>query len=145
MSPVFSRFVRLFLVTAACLPAACGGDGGDLQAPPSPAVAQVVVAAPETTLVVGQTAQVTATARDSAGNPVGDQTFTWASTDSGVAAVSETGMVTAAAAGTAAITATAAGVTGGLHDYGRAHRAAAGIGLRGPRTDRHRHGLSRST
>ena len=49
------------------------------------AVAQIVVAAPETTLVVGHTAQVTATARDSAGIPVGDRRCL-GQTDSGVAA-----------------------------------------------------------
>ena len=48
------RSARLSLVTVAWLVPACSYTGGDLQAP-SPSVAEVVVTAPDSTLVVGET------------------------------------------------------------------------------------------
>src|SRR6478735_8615018 len=92
------QFGILVLPTAACLAIACGGDGGDLQAPPT-AVATVVVQAAESTLAAGQSVQLAATARDAQGNPVTGQTFTWATTNATIATVSETGLVTGVTAG----------------------------------------------
>jgi glucose/arabinose dehydrogenase len=113
MAVTLSRCALWASVTAAWLVAGCR-DGADLQAPAQPTVAEVEVTAPEITLVIGQTMQLTATARDSAGNPLDDRTFVWASDNTSVAGVSETGLVTAAAEGQAAITATTEGVTGDL-------------------------------
>lgn len=92
---------------------ACGEDGpGDIQAPV--AVARVEVAAPATTVAVGQSVQLTATARDAGGNVLSGRTFEWSTAEPSVATVSETGLVTAVAEGQAEIRATAEGVTGGL-------------------------------
>jgi glucose/arabinose dehydrogenase len=113
MAVTLSRCTLWSSVTAVGLVAGCR-EAADLQAPAPPTVAQVVVTAPEITLVIGQTVQLSATARDSAGNLLDDRTFVWASGNTGVARVSETGLVAAAAEGQAAITATADEVTGDL-------------------------------
>jgi hypothetical protein len=57
---------------------------------------------------IGETHQFTATVRDGAGNLVTDPGVTWASSNTGVATVSTTGLVTARGAGIALITAAAA-------------------------------------
>jgi len=100
-------------LVAACLVAACS-DNADVQAPGPPAVAEVVVTASALTLGIGQTEQLTATAKDSAGNPIEGRTFAWASGNTGVAQVSDSGVVTAAGEGEADITATADDVSGHL-------------------------------
>jgi glucose/arabinose dehydrogenase len=93
---------------------ACGGDeGGDVQAP-GPTVATVTVTAPATTVEVGQTLQLTATAKDAGGAVLEGRAFEWASGDESVASVSETGLVTGVAAGDAEIRATSEGVAGSL-------------------------------
>ncbi len=114
MRPPAAAFVRFALLALAFLLPACSDNGGDVQAPDAPAVAQVVVEAPDSTVAAGQTVQLTAAARDSSGNPLDGRTFTWASADAGIAAVSEAGLVTAVAAGQTTISATADGVTGRL-------------------------------
>jgi uncharacterized protein YjdB len=55
---------------------------------------------------VGQTAMLTATARDKSGNPVAAQGFSWSSKAAGIAAVSQSGVVTGLAAGSTTIVAT---------------------------------------
>lgn len=77
-------------------------------------IASVIVTPSTTQLVLGVTdsALLVAEARDSAGAPMGDVSFTWSSAASGVATVSPNGRVVAVAAGTAGIRATAGGVTG---------------------------------
>jgi formylglycine-generating enzyme required for sulfatase activity len=62
--------------------------------------------------VVGGTQQLTASARDAAGNALTGRQVTWASSAPAVATVSTLGVVTAVAAGSATITATVEGVNG---------------------------------
>jgi glucose/arabinose dehydrogenase len=107
------QFGIRILPTAACLAIACGGDGGDVQAPPTP-VATVIVQAPESTLAAGQAVQLAATARDAQGNPLADQTFTWATANPSIATVSEAGLVTGVGAGQTEITAMSDTTHGGL-------------------------------
>src|SRR6478735_3968409 len=113
MAHCISQFGIRMLPTAACLAIACGGDGGDVQAPPT-AVATVIVQAPESTLAAGQAVQLSATARDVQGNPVAGQTFTWATANASIATVSETGLVTGVDAGQTEITALSDTTRGGL-------------------------------
>ena len=82
---------------AACLTllAACGGDSA---APPAP-VASVAVTPPSSTIVVGQTAQLSAQPKDAQGNNLTNRTVTWSSTNNAVATVSSSGLVTALAVG----------------------------------------------
>src|SRR5204862_856123 len=60
----------------------------------------------------GQTVQLTATPRDSGGKVLSGRTVTWASSNTSVATVSASGLVTGKVAGTATITATSEGQSG---------------------------------
>ena len=75
------------LAALACVLSACG-DGDDLQGNNPPAVAQVTVEAPATTLAVGDSVQLQAVTLDADGNPLEDRTVEWASASPDVAAVS---------------------------------------------------------
>src|SRR5207237_7859115 len=63
-------------------------------------------------LVVGQTAQLSVTTKDSAGNVLTGRTITWVSSSTTVAIISVSGLVTAKAAGSATMTATREGKSG---------------------------------
>src|SRR5205085_1681139 len=75
-------------------------------------VASVDVSPATASLTPGQTIQLTATPKDPAGNPLSGRAVTWASSDTGIARVSATGLVTAKALGSATITATSEGKSG---------------------------------
>lgn len=75
-------------------------------------VATVEVVPGSGTLDIGQTLQLTAIPRDSAGGAAAGWPVTWTSSDSATARVSAAGLVTAVAAGTASISAAAGGRTG---------------------------------
>ena len=95
------------------LAAACGSDeGGDLQ--PLPPVAAVTVTSPAATVMVGQTLQLTATAKAATGATLEDRVFQWTTSDAAVASVSESGLVTGIGAGQAVISAVSEGVTGNV-------------------------------
>jgi hypothetical protein len=82
---------------------------GELVASP---VASITVTIASSTLVAGQTTKAVAFARDSLGNSLPDQIFTWQSSTPSVATVSTSGVVTAVANGAATITATSDGKLG---------------------------------
>ncbi len=83
--------------------------------PPSPvAIATVTIAAPATSVVVGSTLQLTATALDHAGTVLDGRLFEWSSGDMARASVSQTGMVSGLTPGEVEIRATAEGITGAL-------------------------------
>lgn len=76
-------------------------------------VATVHVTAPRGTLFTGQALQLTAAARDSAGNVLSDRAVTWHSSDDRIASVSSNGRVTGiSAGGPVTITATTEGKSG---------------------------------
>jgi glucose/arabinose dehydrogenase len=100
------------LVLAASL-SACGGDGGGDVQEPSP-VTSVAVTGPATTIQVGNTVQLVATARNAAGTDVEGRTFEWNTADPAVATVSSTGLVTGLAPGQVEIHATTESITGAL-------------------------------
>ena len=75
-------------------------------------VATVSVTPASLSLTAGQTGQLTATPRDSAGNALPGRVVTWVSSNTVVATVSGSGLVTAKAAGSATITATSEGQSG---------------------------------
>jgi uncharacterized protein YjdB len=79
---------------------------------PPPPVASVTVTPATASIVVGQTRQLTATLRDAGGNVLTGRAISWTTSASGVATVSNTGLVTAVAVGSATITATSEGVNG---------------------------------
>jgi uncharacterized protein YjdB len=79
---------------------------------PPPTVATVTVTPANPQLLEGRTVRLTATARDAAGNVITGRTVTWTSSNTNVATVDATGLVTAVRRGRATITATIDGVTG---------------------------------
>jgi hypothetical protein len=80
--------------------------------PPAPVVTAVLVSPASTSIEVGDSVGLVATAKDPSGATVGGTTFIWASSDPSVAMVSSKGMVKAVAGGSAIVTATAQGVSG---------------------------------
>jgi serine/threonine protein kinase len=87
-----------------------------VQAPTSDlpaAVASVSVSGGGKALEVGETAQLSATARDAKNTVLGDRTIVWSSGDPKVALVSSAGLVTAVGAGSATISASSEGKSGG--------------------------------
>jgi len=77
-------------------------------------VAAVALAAPRTTLAVGETAQLTTRLTDAGGNVLADRAVRYESDAPAVATVSATGLVTAVAPGAATVAATSEGVRGAL-------------------------------
>src|SRR6266550_4647296 len=75
-------------------------------------VAAVSMSPATATIRVGQTMQLTATPKDSAGSTLAGRTVTWASSNTSVASVSGSGLVTSVVAGTATLTATSEGKDG---------------------------------
>jgi hypothetical protein len=94
--------------------AACGDqDATDPGQTLPAAVASVVVTPASATLVsLGETVQLTASALDVNGNTISGKTFTWSSSDEGIATVSSSVLVTAVANGSVTITATSDDVDG---------------------------------
>src|SRR2546422_254097 len=70
------------------------------------------VASPTPTVGVGGTVQLTATTKDANGNVLAGRVVTWASSNTAVATVSPTGLVTGVAEGQSTITATSEGQSG---------------------------------
>src|SRR5688572_12795998 len=86
-------------------------DNGDTHPPAE--VARVSLAPASSTLAIGSTVTLSATAFDAANEPIAGVTFSWSSTNGSAATVSANGAVTGIAAGLTTITATAAnGVAG---------------------------------
>src|SRR6266516_407141 len=81
-------------------------------ATPDTAVASVTISPAPASVQVGQTLQLTASPKDSAGRILAGRTVTWASGNPSIATVSPSGQVTGAAPGTAPITATSEGKSG---------------------------------
>ena len=89
---------------------ACGDDDGT--GPATVATVSVTSATGESSLLLGETLQLTAAARDADGNAVNVSGFAWSTSDASVASVSSNGVVTAEGGGTATISASAGGRTG---------------------------------
>ena len=86
-------------------------DNGDVEPPAE--VATVTVSPPSATITVGGTLSLNAAAFDISSAPINGVPFTWASSNTAVATVSGTGVVTGVAEGDASITATAPNGVGG--------------------------------
>jgi uncharacterized protein YjdB len=83
-----------------------------VNAPAPAAVASVTVDPATVNLTTGGTQQVTATPRDAQGNALAGRVVTWASANTGVATVTQAGLITAVAPGTTNVTATSEGKVG---------------------------------
>lgn len=97
MRPVWA--VAFILPLAAC---------SDEPSGPEP-VAEVEVTAAATTLMVGETTQLSVTLRDAGGNVLTGRPVTYESSNQSVATVSSAGVVTAVSTGTASVSATSEG------------------------------------
>jgi uncharacterized protein YjdB len=75
-------------------------------------IASVVVTGSSGAIIVGQTKQLTATARDAANATVSGVPFTWSSASTAIATVNATGLVTGRGAGTVNISAAVGTVSG---------------------------------
>ncbi len=100
---------------------ACAGDSAPATAPATTPVtgavrpvATVTVSSTATALMVDQTAQLTAVAKDVDGNTLTGRAVTWSSADVTMAAVTTSGLVTAVLPGSAALTATVEGKSGSV-------------------------------
>ena len=109
MSRIVSRISAGVALTAL---AACSlsddGTGALVTASSGNAVASVVVSPSSATLDIGRTLQLNATLFDASGEEVSGD-VSWTSSDSGVASVTDSGLVTAEAEGAATISASAGG------------------------------------
>jgi uncharacterized protein YjdB len=83
-----------------------------VRTPPPPPVATVTVTPDQATIEEGDTVRLRATARDAAGNVLTGRTVTWTSSNTNVATVDASGLVTGVRKGRATITATVDGVSG---------------------------------
>ena len=96
----------LLLVFSACITTNGGGGGGT---GPSVPVASVTMSPDTATTVPAGTVQLAATPRDGSGNAISGARVDWSSSNSAVAGVSGSGMVTGVAPGTDTITAASGG------------------------------------
>jgi hypothetical protein len=78
----------------------------------APVTDSVEVTPPQATLGLNQTAQLTATARDTAGNVITGRPVAWSSSNPAAVSVSSQGVVRGMSEGTATVTATVEGVSG---------------------------------
>jgi uncharacterized protein YjdB len=98
---------------AATITATSEGKAGSVTLTVTPVpVATVTVTPDDATVSVGASRQLTAAAKDAAGNVLSGRTVAWTSSAASVAAVSATGLVTGVAGGSATITATIEGKQG---------------------------------
>jgi alpha-tubulin suppressor-like RCC1 family protein len=90
-------------------------------------VAAVTVTPATNTIAIGASVQLKATAYNATGSVLSKATFTWTTTNSAVATVSATGLMTAIGQGSATITATSGGVAGSAAITTEANLALAAI------------------
>ncbi|HEY6109621.1 MAG TPA: Ig-like domain-containing protein [Gemmatimonadales bacterium] len=81
---------------------------------PPATVASVLVSAPNSTVPITGTLQLSAVPRDAGGNPLSGRPVAWSSGDTAVARVSSGGLVTGRSLGTVTITATVEGIPGSM-------------------------------
>jgi len=97
---------------SATITATSEGQSGTASITVAVPVASVTVSPASASVPAGQTAQLTATPKDASGNPLSGRVITWASSNTSVATVSSSGLVTGKVAGSATITATSEGQSG---------------------------------
>ena len=105
------------LVTAAAngmatITATAGSASGSAAVAVRPGVSEVAVSPAAATLLEGDTLRLEAVARDANGHAVAGAEFVWASSDTAVATVDGSGLVTGVVSGEAEVRATSSGVTG---------------------------------
>ena len=119
MNTRISYLARVIPVISSVLVLSCGEDSPSITDPsgngngePDNTVATVVVSPSVGSVERGETLQLQATARNSAGATLSSVSFTWSSSNTDVATVNSSGLATGENAGSATITATTSGVSG---------------------------------
>lgn len=112
VATVSDGLVTAHALGSATITATSEGREGKTEVSVVPPVAAVEVDPPAAALSVGQTRQLAAVMLDAQGGELTGRTVTWSSTNTTVATVSGTGVVTARALGTAQIKATSEGIEG---------------------------------
>src|SRR6266508_2568534 len=108
-----SGLVSALAAGSATITATSEGQSGSAGVTVTPVpVASVAVNPPTASILVGQTAQLTATPKDASGNTLSGRVVTWGSSNNSIATVNTSGLVTGMVAGSATITATSEGKTG---------------------------------
>lgn len=117
------RFALASVLTVTAIACGGGGDSGTGPGPtpppppppPGPApVATVAVALAATSIQTGATTQATATLRDASGATLTGRSVQWSTSNSAVATISQSGLVSGVTAGTATISATSEGRSGNV-------------------------------
>ena len=98
---------RLLLVTAALAACGGGGDGPGTTNPPDNTLSSVTIEPQSTSVGVGATTTLSATARNAGGTAISGASFTFTSSDQSKATVTSGGVVSGVAVGAVTITATA--------------------------------------
>lgn len=116
MRTMKSRFAFVLLACGGALLlslSGCGGGGSSNSSGGggSTTINSIAVTPTGASIAPGGTQQFTAVARDANGATIGGVSFTWSSSDNGVATINGSGLATGVAAGTTNITASAKGVT----------------------------------
>jgi hypothetical protein len=114
------RLSQILGLSLTCVVAAYCSGGGGTTSPPATSIATVTVAPAADTTIPGQTVSFTATPLDASGHKVENKSFTWTSSNTGVATVGggSTGangnpiVATTVAVGSTTITATSEGKSG---------------------------------
>lgn len=117
----FRAASALLLSLTVLMFAACGGVGGYGSggggSAPAGTITTINITPATATIAVNGTQQYAAVGKDSNGNTVNGASFTWMSSNPGVATVNSSGMATAVAAGTTMITASIT-YSGGIYGMG---------------------------
>jgi alpha-tubulin suppressor-like RCC1 family protein len=92
--------------------ASCGGGGDETTGPSGSSVASVTVSPGELTVLAGSYQQLTATAKDAAGNAISGRPIAWTTSDPAIATISAGGAVTGVSDGSTTITASVEGKSG---------------------------------
>lgn len=104
----------LCAVTAACSGGGNSGDDNGGGRPPPLTIATVRVSSPTTSLEIGESAQLTATAMTATGQSIDGVSFTWSADDDSVVTVTDTGLVEAVGVGNTPVRARTGSVEGSL-------------------------------
>lgn len=114
-SNLASRMRRIFTPAVIVVAvASCGGGGGDGTTNPPGTVARVEITGPSSSMEVGQNMQVTVRYFDASSTQLSGRTVAYSTSNSSVATVSTSGLVTATGPGAVTITATVDRIQGNL-------------------------------
>ena len=107
-----SRLTLCTLVTALSLVVSCGGGGDGATAVKTPTLSVLTISLTQSSIAIGQSATASAIGVDQDGRSTSTGTLAWASSNTNVATITGSGVVTGVAAGNTTITAKSGSVTG---------------------------------